>query len=106
MRTFLVPALVVAGVVFLVVAGSSPRLWADEWMLMGREGGCVTLAQAAERRPLFDGVTTPDQLVAKLRRQGEEVHRRDITQSGITGVQVEAPGLGLGLIFVPRSACR
>lgn len=106
MRTFLVTALVVTGVVFLVFAWSAPRLWADEWMLMGREGGCVTLAQAAARRPLFDGVTTPDQLVAKLRRQGEEVHRRDITQSGVTAVQVEAPGLGLGLIFVPRSACR
>lgn len=104
MRTFLVTALVVTGVVFLVFAWSAPRLWADEWMLMGREGGCVTLAQAAARRPLFDGVTTPDQLVAKLRRQGEEVRRQDMTQGDVTVVQVEAPGLGL--IFVPRSACR
>ncbi len=106
MRNFLVTALVVTAVAFLVLAWSATRLWAEEWMLMGREGGCVTLAQAGERRPVFDGVTTPDELVDRLRQQGEEVHRQDITQGGVTAVQIGAPGLGLGLIFVPRSVCR
>lgn len=97
--------LVVAVMVFLVFAGSAPRLRAEEWMLMGREGGCVTLAQAAARRPLFNGISTPDQLVAKLRRQGEDVRRQDIQQGDVTVVQVDAPGLDLGLIFVPPSLC-
>ena len=98
--------LVVTIAVFLVFACSAPRLRAEEWMLMGREGGCVTLAQAAARRPLLSGITTPDQLIAKLHRQGEKVRRQDIKQGGVTVVQVDAPGVGLGLIFVPRSVCR
>ena len=106
MRTFVVTAMVVAVAVLLVFAWSASRLQAEEWVLMGREGGCVTLAQAAARRPLLSGVTTPDQLVAKLRQQGEEVRRQDIEQGDVTVVQVDAPGLELGLIFVPRSICR
>jgi hypothetical protein len=98
--------LVVAVVVFLVFAGSAPGLRAEEWMLMGREGGCVTLAQAAERQSLLKGISTPDQLVAEIRRRGEEVHSQDILQGDVTVVQVEAPGLDLGLIFVPPSLCR
>ncbi len=73
---------------------------------MGREGGCVTLDAAAARLPLLAGIATPDELVARLRRQGEEVHRRDIAQGDATAVLIEAPGLDLGLIFVPPSACR
>ena len=99
-------ALVAAGAVFLVFAWSAPRLRAEEWMLMGREGGCVTLAQATARLPLLSGVTTPDQLVAKIHRQGEEVRRQDIKQGDVTVVQLDAPGLELGFIFVPRSICR
>lgn len=99
-------ALVVAVMVFLVFAGSASRLRAGEWMLMGREGGCVTLAEAAARRPLFSGISTPDQLIAKLRRQGEEVRRENISQGDVTVVLVDAPGLELGLIFVPPSLCR
>jgi len=98
--------LVVAVVVFLVFAGSAPGLRAEEWMLMGREGGCVTLAQAAARRPLLNGISTPDQLVAEIRRQGEEFRRQDILKGDVTVVQVDAPGLDLGLIFVPPSLCR
>lgn len=95
----------VAAVAFLVFAGSAPDVRAAEWMLMGREGGCATLAEMAERRPLFDGIATPDQLVARIREQGEEVRREDIVQGDVTVVQVDAPGLDLGLIFVPPSLC-
>jgi hypothetical protein len=69
------------------------------------EGGCVTLAEAAERRLVFSGILTPDQLVDRIRRQGEDVRRHDIVQGDVTVVQVDAPGLGLGLIFVPLSLC-
>ena len=106
MRTFLVTALAVTGAVFLALAWPASRLWAEEWMLMGREGGCVTLAQAGERREVLSGITTPNELVERLRRQGEEVHRQDIVQGDVTVVQIDATGLGLGFIFVPRSLCR
>lgn len=98
--------LVVAVLVFLAFAWSASRLRAEEWMLMGREGGCVTLAQAAERLPLLSDITTPDQLVARLRRQGEDVRRQDISQGDVTVVLVAAPGLDLDLIFAPPSICR
>ena len=99
-------ALVVAVVVVLAFAGSASGARAEEWRLMGREGGCVTLAEAADRLPLLSGIATPDQLVAALRRQGEEVRRQDIAGGDVTVVMVEAPGRGLSLIFVPPSLCR
>ncbi|MBE9555312.1 MAG: hypothetical protein IMF08_00510 [Proteobacteria bacterium] len=73
------------------VRGSSSHARAEEWMLMGREGDCVTLAQAAERRPVFSGISTPDQLVDRIREQGEEVSREDILQGDVTVVKVDAP---------------
>ena len=100
------PGPVLAAVVFLIFAGSATSVRAEEWMLMGREGGCVTLAEAAERRPLFNDIATPDQLVARIQEQGEEVSREDILQGDVTIVLVNAPGLDLGLIFVPPSLCR
>ncbi len=96
----------VAVLVSLVFAAAAPRAGAGEWMLMAREGGCVTLADAAERRPVLSGISTPDQLVNRIREQGEEVHREDMVQGDLTIVKVEAPGLGLGLVFVPPSACQ
>jgi hypothetical protein len=93
-------------VVFLVFAGSAPCVRAEEWMLMAREGGCVTLAQAAERRPLLNGISTPDQLVDRIRGQGEEVSRQDIVQGDVTVATIDAPRLGLGLVFVPPSLCQ
>lgn len=100
------PGPVLAAVVFLVFAGSASSVRAEEWRLMGREGGCVTLAEAAERRPLFSGIATPDQLVARIREQGEDVRREDILQGDVTIVLVNAQGLDLGLIFVPPSLCQ
>lgn len=98
--------LIVMVSVFLAITGLASRVLAQDWMLMGREGGCVTLADAAARKPLLADIATPDQLVARLRRQGEEVRRQDIVQGDVTVVQIEAPRLGLGLIFVPPSMCQ
>ncbi len=103
-------ALFVAVVILPILAGSATGLGAEdgaeEWMLMGREGGCVTLAEAAARRPVLDGISTPDQLVDRIRDQGGEVSREDVRQGDVTVVIVDAPGLDLGLIFVPPSLCR
>ena len=78
---------------------------AEQWMLMGRHGSCVTLTKMAERKAEFRGITTPDQLIARLRSQGVEVRTQEIRQGGVTVVQVDAPDRGLGLIFVPRAMC-
>ena len=107
MRVFRVGAAVVMAAVFGAFTWPAPSAGAEEWMLMGREGGCVSLAQAAERRPVLRDIATPDQLVARLRAEGEAVSRKDLVKQGdVTVVQVDAPGRGLGLIFVPRSVCQ
>jgi hypothetical protein len=50
----------------------------------------------------LSGITTPGQLVARLRAEGEDVTRKDLVEQGdVTIVQVYAPGPGL--IFAPRS---
>ena len=90
----------------LAAVGAVPRAHAAEWMLMGREGGCVTLQQAAAQEPLLAGIETPDQLIARLRREGEGFQRQDIEQGGVAVVQIDVPGRELGLIFVPPSLCR
>jgi hypothetical protein len=100
-------ALAVTALVYTVLAATTPSAAAEEWMLMGREGGCATIAAAAERRPVLSGITTPDQLVTRLRTEGDDVSRTDIDGgNGVTVVQVDAPGRELGLIFVPRSVCQ
>ena len=103
----MVPRLVAPAMILAIFFSLPPSpASAEDWMLMGREGGCTTLAQAAARRPLLSGIATPEALVAKLRQDGEEVRRQDIKEGDITIVQVEAPGIDLGLIFVPSSLCR
>jgi len=91
---------------FVALAAAASGAHAADWMLMGREGGCVTLDQAAARLPLLAGIETPDQLVARLRSQGEDVRRQEFAQGDVVVVQVDVPGRNLGLIFVPPSLCR
>jgi len=107
MRIIPVTVRTAAAMAVMVVAWPAPTARAEEWMLMGREGGCVALAEAAERQPVLSGITSPDQLVDRLREQGEEVSREDLVSQGdVTVVQVDAPGLELGLIFTPPALCR
>ncbi len=89
----------------LVAAGIVAPAGAESWMLMGREGGCVSLAAAGERKELLRGVASPEALVARLKAQGEPFERREISQGGATVVQIEVTSQGLGLIFVPRHLC-
>ncbi|MEE8517316.1 MAG: hypothetical protein V3T02_11810 [Alphaproteobacteria bacterium] len=76
-----------------------------EWVLMGRHGGCTSLAAAAGRKPVFEGVSNPRELAAKLRRQGVEVRTKDVVAGGVTMVEVTAPARGLYLMFVPAELC-
>ncbi len=76
-----------------------------EWVLMGRHGSCTSLAVAATHKPVFEGISNPRELVAKLRLQGADVHAKDVVAGGVTMVEVTAPARGLYLIFIPAELC-
>ncbi len=80
--------------------------WAETWMLMGREGGCASLAEAARRKPVFDGVAGPDELARRLRADGHAVTLREMGTATVRVVAVEAPDAGIGVIFAPEHMCR
>lgn len=60
---------------------------------------------AAARKPVFEGISTPREFAAKLRRQGTEVRTRQVVAGGVTMVEVTAPSRGLYLMFVPAEIC-
>jgi len=78
---------------------------APEWFLMGRHGGCVTLAEAANHEAVFEGVSSPEDLADEVRRRGAAVEVKESRADGVTVVQVTAPALGLAVMFVPGSLC-
>lgn len=75
-------------------------------MLMGREGGCVTIAEAALRKSEFKGVATPEDLSQRLRTKGHMVTLREMGTKEVRIVAVEAPSAGLAVIFAPEQMCR
>ncbi len=77
----------------------------EPWMLMGREGGCVELAKAAQRKEILAGITAPGEFAARLAALGEPFTREDIARDGTTVVVMGVPERQLSLIFVPRSLC-
>lgn len=76
-----------------------------EWRLMGRHGGCATLAEAAARKDILKGISSPQDLADRLRAQGEKVGLTETKGPRGAAVFVEAPGQGLSLIFVPAELC-
>lgn len=78
---------------------------AFEWMLFGREGTCVPIATAADRMPILKDITHPDELVARLRDQGEAVNVKRIVDHKYSPRIISAPGRGLSLIFAPKTEC-
>ena len=95
-------ALAAAMVTASLAAGAAA---AAEWVLMSRHGECASLSDAARREAVFEGVSTPEELVAAIRRQGETVTANKSRIDDITVVEVTAPGLGLAVILVPRAFC-
>ena len=87
-------AFAVAG--FVTLSGTA---WAETWMLLGREGGCVTLAEAAQREPDFTGVAGPEDLARRLRAKGHAVALREMGTAEVRVVAVEAPDAGIGVVF-------
>ncbi len=79
---------------------------AETWMLLGREGGCATLAEAARRKPVFDGIAGPDELARRLRANGHTVKLREMGTASVRVVAVDAPDAGIGVIFAPERMCR
>ena len=92
----------------LVVGGlwASPTAgWAETWVLMGREGGCVSLAEAAQRRPEFENVSEPEDLAKQLRTEGHVVSLNEIGTDEARIVSVEAPDAGIAVVFAPERMC-
>ncbi len=85
---------------------SSGTAWAETWLLLGREGGCVTLAEAARRKPEFKGVAGPEDLARQLRATGHEVTLREMGTADVRVVAVEAPDAGIAVVFAPEHMCR
>jgi len=79
---------------------------AETWVLMGREGGCVTITEAARRKSEFNDVVTPEDLVQKLRAKGHTVTLREMGTPEVRVVSVEAPSAGLAVTFAPEKICR
>ena len=91
---------------FILTALSSTAMAVEHWRLMGRHGGCWTLKQAAERDKVFSDISSPGDLADWLRRRGEQVTLREHPIPGGTSVFLDAPGVGLSLVFVPFSSCQ
>jgi len=83
----------------------SSAAWAETWVLMGREGGCVSLADAAAQKPEFEGIAGPEDLAQKLRAQGHTVTLNEIGTAETRVVAVEAPDAGIAVVFVPERKC-
>lgn len=93
-----------AALAAVVMASHAPAT-DPEWVLMSRQGDCVSLSGAAQRKPVFQGVSTPGELIEAVRRQGEAVTVNRTEFGKATVVEVTAPGLGLAVLLVPRSFC-
>ena len=94
------------GLVVVGIAALPATASAETWMLMGLEGGCVTIAEAALRKSEFNGVATPEDLSQRLRAKGHTVTLREMGTTEVRVVAVEAPGAGLAVIFAPEQMCR
>ncbi len=87
-------------------ADISPAIAASEWMLMGRHGGCVSLFDAAQRKEIFAGVSTPDRLIEKFRHEDAATQVNDTDVGGARVVEITSAKLGLAVVVVPRSLCQ
>ena len=83
-----------------------PANAAPEWMLMGRHGGCVSLFDAAQRKEIFEGVSTPDRLIEKFRHEDAATRVNDTVVGGTRVVEITSAKLGLAVVVVPRSLCQ
>ncbi len=93
-------------VAFAWAADVSPAIAASEWMLMGRHGGCVSLSDAAQRKEIFGGVSTPDRLIEKFRHEDAATQVNDTDVGGARVVEITSAKLGLAVAVVPRSLCQ
>ncbi len=95
--------------VFLAIACAAdipPAIPASEWMLMGRHGGCVSLFDAAQRKEIFGGVSTPDRLIEKFRHEDAATQVNDTVVGGTRVVEITSAKLGLAVVLVPRHLCQ
>ena len=77
-----------------------------EWFLFGREGDCVQISAAAKREPLLVGITHPDDLVARLKKDGEVFEIKQIVTHPDSPRILTIPNRKLSLVFAPISECQ
>ena len=75
-------------------------------MLMSRQGGCVSLFDAAQRKEIFGGVSTPDRLIEKFQHEDAATQINDTVVGGARVVEITSAKLGLAVVVVPRSLCQ
>ena len=90
----------------LLLGGLATDAAAEEWVLMGRHGGCVALSKMAERKPIFQGITSPDQLVARLDQRQIAYTKQETAENGVRIITLTVPSLSLAVLIAPRSLCR
>lgn len=73
---------------------------------MGRHGGCVSLTDAAQRKEIFGGVSTPERLIEKFRHEDAATRVDDTDVGGARVVEITSAKLGLAVVVVPRSLCQ
>lgn len=95
-----------ASVTIACAANVSPAVAASEWMLMGRHGGCVSLVDAAQRKEIFGGVSTPERLIEKFRHEDAATQVNDTKIDGARIVEITSAKLGLAVVVVSRSLCQ
>ena len=89
----------------LPATGAAAADEGDDWVLMGRHGGCAEIAELARRKPAFTGVATPEEFTAKARREGHAVKVTEMDLGDARGVSVDVKDLGLAVVFLPRAIC-
>ena len=99
-------AMVALAVAAVGIVTSSGTAGAQTWMLLERECGCVTPAEAGRRKPEFKGVAGPEDLARRLRANGHAVTLREMGTAEDRVVAVEAPGASIGVVFAPKHMCR
>src|SRR5262245_33222807 len=91
---------------FLLTAVVTTAAAADDWVLMGREGGCTEIAGAQQRRFAdLPRITSPQQMAEELRQRGAEVRLNALAPGSNDAWLVEVPARELSLLFVSRERC-
>ena len=75
------------------------------WLLAGREGECAPISMLSKKRPEYENVQSPYQLLEKLRAAGHKAEMKEFKAGTRPAVEVRAPTAGLYIMFVKKEFC-